>query len=279
VGRIDRFALSLARPLPLSLALRLGELEGRALQRAGRRGPSTGEVADLFGLAPAEASGVAAALSGSSTRTRNLWAKTRDCPGPARGLVEVVVDGDGPVGSGPAVFVGAPWGPHPGSVSVLVERADMRFILNLAPSRAQRWGVVLLRPGQAPGASAVALKAAVDHLGDGGAVALALRAAPPRSGVECSFFGRRLMVARGAAALARRSGAPLVPVTCSWVPGRRPLEVRFHRPLLAAAGIGNLQLADTEVMQRLLAVFEATVRSTPERGDRRLVALAAPARR
>jgi len=279
VGRIDRFTLSLARPLPLSLALRLGELEGRALQRAGRRGPSTGDVADLFGLAPTEASGVAAALSGSSARTRNLWAKTRDSPVPARSLVEVVVDGDAPVGSGPAVFVGAPWGPLAGAASVLVERADIRFMLNLAPSQAQQWGMALLRPGPEPGASAVALKAAVDHLGDGGAVALPLRAALSRAGVECSFFGRRLMVARGAAALARRSGAPLVPVTCSWVRGRRPLEVRFHRPLLADTGIGNLERRDAEMMQRLLAVFEATVRSTPERGDRRLVALAAPARR
>ena len=228
--RLDRLGLRLARPLSLHLALRLGDLEGRTLQRIGRRGPSDGEVQELFGFTPAEASRVARALWGLSTRTRNLRAKARDSLLPIRKLVEVVSDGAVPLVRGPAAFVAAPWGPLAGGMSVLVERTDALFLLNLAPAQGQSWGMELLRPGWHLTPSAAALKTAVDHLRGGGAAVLALLPDPRPGAIECRWFGRRLLFPRGAAALARQGRAPLIPVTCSWGRGRRPLEVRFHQP-------------------------------------------------
>jgi hypothetical protein len=261
--------------LPLGLALRVGDLEGRALQRIGRRGPSAGAVQDLLGLDPADASRVAGALSGSSTRTRNLRAKAQGSLAPVRKLVEAAGEGAASLQGGPAAFVVAPWGPLAGALSVLVERADVRFLLNLTPSQAQEWGVQQLRPGRYQTPSAAALKAAIDHLRDGGAAALTL-VGDPTAPIECRWFGRPLMVPRGAAALARQGGAPLVPVTCSWVRAARPLEVRFHPPLLADDSIQDPLVRDADLLQRVVSVFEQAVRVAPERGDRRLVSFTRP---
>ena len=82
------------------------------------------------------------------------------------------------------------------------------------------------------------------------------------NGVEVEFFGEKTTVPGGAATLALRTGAPLVPVVVYSGPGqlahwRRARTDRHHAP-------GTLRQDIARVTQELVSVFEYDIRCRPE---------------
>lgn len=68
---------------------------------------------------------------------------------------------------------------------------------------------------------------AVEHLGRGGFVAMALDVAPG-AGLRATCLGRPLVLARGPFALARLTGAPIVPLVARWRGGGVEIVVAPH---------------------------------------------------
>lgn len=123
--------------------------------------------------------------------------------------------------------------------------------------------IEVVTTGREPGRRAAALYRAAAMLDRGGLVVAALDV---RDGevVACRCLGRRLEVARGCLALARRCGAPLVPVTGAWR-GRR-IVVDRHDPLGATVDDGPA--ADAPKRDRALGIaaagwLEGYLRSNP----------------
>lgn len=108
------------------------------------------------------------------------------------------------------------------------------------------------------------LKSAVDRLREGGIVGMALDsnfgATEPMS-----FLGGTLPTPRGAAALARITGAPVLPTTSRWSRRGARLEVEFH-PALPEPDIDRRDRDGWEraMMESALRFFEDWLRAHPE---------------
>jgi len=81
-------------------------------------------------------------------------------------------------------------------------------------------------------------------------------------GVEVTFFGERTHLPGGPATLALRTGAPLLPVGLSFLPGARH-RIRILPPLPTDRQ-GRLRDDVTRVTQQLAGVFEDLIGATPE---------------
>ena len=112
------------------------------------------------------------------------------------------------------------------------------------------------------------LKRGLEHLRKGvGPVLFFLDRPVGHSGTEVDFLGARLRVGKGAASLARMSGARVVPVTTSWVAGATGrVEVSFHAPL-PEPDVPRKARADYEsaILAGAAAWFENYLREHPER--------------
>jgi len=87
------------------------------------------------------------------------------------------------------------------------------------------------------------------------------------AGVEVEFLGGRLRLGKGAASLARMSGALIVPVTTCWAEGSTSrVEVSFHAPL-PEPQVPRKARAEYEHALLSLAAgwFERYLRQHPER--------------
>jgi KDO2-lipid IV(A) lauroyltransferase len=82
------------------------------------------------------------------------------------------------------------------------------------------------------------------------------------NGVEVEFFGEKTTLPGGAATLALRTGAPLVPVVVYTGPGSWHTGV-VHRPIDTSRK-GSLRADIVRVTQELAAVFENDIRRRPE---------------
>jgi len=81
-------------------------------------------------------------------------------------------------------------------------------------------------------------------------------------GVPVEFFGERTTMPGGPALTALRSGAPLIPVGCYFLPrGRQRLEIGPPLPTERTAGI---RVDVARVTQALAHRFEALIREAPE---------------
>lgn len=107
------------------------------------------------------------------------------------------------------------------------------------------------------------LRLALETLGRGGVVGLAMDGTHGgRHAVD--FLGRRLEIGRGAAALVRRSGAELVPLTARWIGRSSRIEARLHAPL-PKPGIdpGDALRFDAEILATAARWFEDQARRDP----------------
>jgi KDO2-lipid IV(A) lauroyltransferase len=93
---------------------------------------------------------------------------------------------------------------------------------------------------------------------DGGLVCLLADRDLSRTGVEVDLCGARARMPRGPALLARRTGAPLVPVTLHYV--GPDMTITFHEPVPHAAGDEGL----VEMMQGVADVFTTAFREHPQ---------------
>jgi lauroyl/myristoyl acyltransferase len=103
---------------------------------------------------------------------------------------------------------------------------------------------------------AFALKHALRWLRDGGLVAIAGDGQDGGTGIDASCLGRRYPFRRGPAVLARLSGAPVMPLVCSWSAFERRMVVTLHdalaRPACEAHEVDAFEQGITESAARWL---------------------------
>jgi KDO2-lipid IV(A) lauroyltransferase len=92
----------------------------------------------------------------------------------------------------------------------------------------------------------------------GGLVCLLADRDLSRTGVEVDLCGAPALMPRGPAMLARRTGAPLVPVTLHY--GEADLTVTFHPPVLHAEGAAGL----VDMTQGVADAFTPALREHPQ---------------
>ncbi|MGH0032078.1 MAG: hypothetical protein ACQGVC_19990 [Myxococcota bacterium] len=108
------------------------------------------------------------------------------------------------------------------------------------------------------------LKSAVDTLRSGGVVGMSLDAAFGKT-EPMSFLGGMLPTPRGAAALARISGAPMVPVTSRWSDRGGRMQVKLHDPLPEPdVDRGDRDAWERAMMESALHWFADFLRANPE---------------
>jgi KDO2-lipid IV(A) lauroyltransferase len=133
-------------------------------------------------------------------------------------------------------------------------------------------GMQTVATGEGSWSAVTALKHAIERLRAGGLVLMAgdgLRG-ERASTTEVSVLGRRVGFHHGLAALARHSGAPVLPVVARWRGGS--IEVHLHEPLAPSA-------TDRDgVLHAAARWLDGYLRSAPEelRPDRIRLLLAAP---
>jgi phosphatidylinositol dimannoside acyltransferase len=96
------------------------------------------------------------------------------------------------------------------------------------------------------------------YLRDGGLVCLLADRDLSRNGLEVSLCGRPARMPRGPALLARRTGAPLLPVTLAY--RGEDMEITFHPPVPPAPGDDGLVAMTQAVADR----FSAALRADPQ---------------
>jgi hypothetical protein len=112
---------------------------------------------------------------------------------------------------------------------------------------------------------ALVVKRALEHLRAGGLVCTCLDHPLGNSIAPVPFLGRRLHLRRGVAALARLSGAPVLPVSQRWDALGRSITVTFHDPLPppAAAAAGRVAF-EQAVLAGAARWVESYARAFPE---------------
>lgn len=113
------------------------------------------------------------------------------------------------------------------------------------------------------GLGMVFLRRALETLERGGVVGLAMDGTHGgRHAVD--FLGHALEIGRGAAALVRRSGAELVPLSARWIGRSSRLEARLHAPLpKPAIDPGDALRFDAEMLATTARWFEDQARRDP----------------
>ena len=270
-GRSERVVHAAARHLPLRLALDLAAIEASVLHRIGRRAPRPDVVATTFGLDERPARAAARRMAASSAQTRLLRIAWRDGIPSNQRVGQPHGSSVARWSDGPVIFVPVPWGPWIGAAAVIREvRTDFALLANLAPERARSWGVELRRAGTTTIESAAALKWAVDHLEDRGAVGVPF-VGDVSNGLAVEVLGQDLTVARGIALLARRSGAPVVPITATWHRGR--VELEAHRPVEWDRSSTAPVALDLAMLRALADQISGLARRRPEACDLRSLSM------
>lgn len=107
------------------------------------------------------------------------------------------------------------------------------------------------------------LRRAIERLERGGIVGMAMDGTQGGR-FPVDFLGRRLEVGRGIAALVRRTGAELVPLTSHWVGRSSRFESRLHEPLpKPAADPADAQRFEAEILAATARWFEDEARRDP----------------
>jgi hypothetical protein len=195
-----------------------------------RRGVAVDRIAAVLpGLRPADLEAARRAAWASALRSRALEAAFLAPAG--RPVYPRMVAGNLPSGIrapmvlvsfhvGALCAVGAALEDLPGDVVVL---HDSEFH--------PRHGVTLLHTGTDEWSRAAAFRRALAALRSGGFVFLTVDYAPGAT-VPATMLGRRVSLARGAFALTRMSGAPLVPLVAGWRGGG--IKLHWGEPITAA---------------------------------------------
>lgn len=246
----------------LQAALTAAGVMGRTAHRIHPARPATADIAALFGAAPpGEAARLARAVAGARYQNRALVeiAQRRGLS-ILRDLVDAEsLEGLRPYLGRPVIFVAWHVGPPFGvagafeaiGLHVLIVRRPLAFgttpTLDVAPVGIER------DDGSA------AFRRARERLRDGGAVLLAVDARDVSATVPVPCFGRARTMARGPFALARITGAPIVPLAAR-LDGDRVVRIAIG-PEVAGEGEGDA--LETSLAAGAAAWLEAFVRDSP----------------
>jgi len=112
--------------------------------------------------------------------------------------------------------------------------------------------------------STIALKKALDRLKQGGVVVVATDGRNGLLDVETRFLDRKIRVSRGIAALARVTGASVIPALATWGHGDWSINFRIYDPL-PLPPLDSLKATEweREVMIRAVSFFDGIVRAFP----------------
>ncbi|MCF6507535.1 phosphatidylinositol mannoside acyltransferase [Blastococcus sp. MG754426] len=126
----------------------------------------------------------------------------------------------------------------------------------LAYREALGFRVVPLTGGERPSSEVLR-----EWLADGGVACLLVDRNLGAGGVPVTFFGRPATMPGGAALLAERTGAALLPVVCQFTPGGWRMCVH---PEVPVRGPGRLKDRVSTAMQQVADVFTAGIAERPE---------------
>jgi lauroyl/myristoyl acyltransferase len=243
---------------------------GRVANRLGFIGPKPEEVAALFGRITGKAArAIAMKITGLSFKNELLMQmviknglKTAEPFVRGDGVRQIVQLAERKKG---AIFLFSHTGPlegttagfHKAGVPVLLVRAGK------APYRMRSEMEECAINPASPGGHAFVLKKALEALKDGRFVLIAFDATYGGSIVDnIIFMGRRFRFRRGLAMLVRLTGAPAIPVSATWIPGRSDFTFDVHPPL-AVPENDNKQVHDTIITTEAANWLESRIRRNP----------------
>lgn len=109
-----------------------------------------------------------------------------------------------------------------------------------------------------------AVRRCLEHLKRGGRVAVAVDGSLRKDDIRVPFLGRQFAVGRGAAALARLSGAPIIPCTMHWERTGWAMAIRIFEPLaLPSVPPDDAEKYEHAILAALARRFEAHGRRYP----------------
>lgn len=152
----------------------------------------------------------------------------------------------------PAILASFHVGPIPATGMLLEQLPESTVVLHVGQSARPSLEVVAV--GADDWSRAAALRAGVDALRDGKYVFLMVDANVFPATLEVEMFGRTTRLARGAFALSRMTGVPIVPFAARWR-GRR-IELVTGTPIQPGS--------ESETAAATAAWFEQFVRDAPE---------------
>jgi hypothetical protein len=246
----------------LQAALTAMGVLGRTAHRLHPTRPAVSEVAALFrDASPAAAARIAHAVAGARYQDRALVELARR-RGQAvlRGLVDPASLADlRPFLAQPAIFVGWHLGP-PFGVAGAFEAIGLRALMM---RRTLTYGMTptleVASVGGGRDDRSAAFRRAVRRLEQGGVVLVAADVRDVSATAPVPCFGRARTMARGPFALARLTGAPLVPLAPR-LDGDRVVRVAIGAPLI---GEGAADALETSLAAGAAAWLEAFVRGSP----------------
>lgn len=180
-------------------------------------------------------------LEAASSSPTARWPYPKLAPGAALPQVD-----------GPAILVSFHLGPIPVSGMLLEQLRPEVLVMKVG--RSKRPGLQSVAVGTDDWSRAAAFKCAVQALHRGGVVFVMADANVVPSTIDAWLFGRRVRFARGAFALARLTGAPLVPVAVRW----RGVDVEI------VAGAPVREQAEADAAAAVAAWLERFVQDAPE---------------
>jgi hypothetical protein len=202
---------------------------GWATQPAGRGLEADAILRFLPDLAPREVRRVRRATWTSWVRLRVLEAGAASPT--ARWPYPPLVPGTGAALRPPLVLAGFHLGPITAVGAVLEQLPGEVLVLHLSGTPRKR--LTMTPVGTDQWQRAAALRRAVTALRTGGSVFMLVDANEVPATVEVTLFGRTTRLARGAFALARMTGSPLVPLAARWRGSR--VEIVTGDPIPPAA--------------------------------------------
>ncbi len=243
--------------------------EGQFARRLGYGGPATGEVARFFSLDRSAATSVARQIAAAGCRNRALgrYARRRGL-----GAVESLVTLTGAerlsqilATKGPAILIVAPQGPRLAATAALHKLgATALVVADLPRQPLASWGFEVQAPGASHGQNAaIALKAAVDHLRNGGWVLAGFEGEIGPAVLELAFLGGTVALRPGVAVMARLGRAPVFPIAARWIPGDRPIEIEVHPHRRPDGDSHGADQCDRDLLTALTRDVENLVRDAP----------------
>jgi lauroyl/myristoyl acyltransferase len=164
----------------------------------------------------------------------------------------------------PAIFITWHFGPEVNLGAAFAGLGIPVTSFRSTPTRPEDTALVDYRRVADADERGLALRRGFSRLKNGGFVTVAIDGRQTGTALTVPFFGRRIQVGRGAAALARLTGAPLIPTAKVWMPDGR-VQVRIFEPLaLPALDPRRPDVWDEAVIVDAVKWFERFLHAVPE---------------